>query len=248
MKYIQIESTFNKREESVKLAGLLLDSKLVADGQISEISSVFNFENKHYDRKEWLLTCKTKKSLYNQVEDLIKNNHSFKVPQIMATELKFGSKEYFDWIDENTKTVAAKMNSLEFKIDYNNSQKYISQGEQTQFIFNDQDLLKFKNQIGEIKTDRDLFKIIDFIHSNKQGKVDQQDERKFKRTAKEVFESKAYTGCTDFSIVFATIVRQLGIPAICVEAADCDWIEEVRNGQNNGARGQIGRASCRERV
>lgn len=103
MKYIQIETTFDKKDEAMRLSALLLVNKLVADGQISEINSVFNFENKHYDRKEWLLTAKTRECLYAECEKFIIKNHSFKVPQIVATELKYGSKDYFDWIDENTK-------------------------------------------------------------------------------------------------------------------------------------------------
>ena len=102
-KYIQIETTFESREEAVKLAGLILDAGLVADGQISEINSVFNFENKQYNRKEFLLSMKTKTELYKECEKFIKKNHSFKVPQIVATQLSYGSKEYFDWIDDNVK-------------------------------------------------------------------------------------------------------------------------------------------------
>jgi periplasmic divalent cation tolerance protein len=101
--YIQIETTFDTKKEAVQLAGLILDAKLVADGQIGEINSVFNFENKRYDRKEFLLTMHTREELYCECEKFIKSKHSFKVPQIIATQLISGLKEYLDWIDDNTK-------------------------------------------------------------------------------------------------------------------------------------------------
>jgi len=103
MKYIVIETTFEKRDDAVKLAKLLLDNKLVADGQIATINSCFNWENNFYDRQEFLLSCKTKESLYSECEKFIKKNHPFKVPQIVATELKYGSKDYFDWINEESR-------------------------------------------------------------------------------------------------------------------------------------------------
>jgi len=103
MEIIQLQITFDQREEALALAKLLLDTKLVADGQVSEITSLFNFEDKFHDRKEWLLTAKTKKSLYTECEKFIKQAHSFKCPQIVATELTHASKDYADWVKENTK-------------------------------------------------------------------------------------------------------------------------------------------------
>ncbi|MCL2540017.1 MAG: divalent-cation tolerance protein CutA [Firmicutes bacterium] len=102
-KYIQIETTFEKHEEALKLAKLLLDAKLVADGQITEIRSAFNWEGKFYDRAEWLLLSKTRADLYLECEAFIKHHHSFKVPQIVAIELVGGSLDYFNWIDESVK-------------------------------------------------------------------------------------------------------------------------------------------------
>ena len=103
MKYIQIQTTFKTRDEAIKFSSIILDQRLVADGQISEIESTYNFEGKRYIHKEYLLTMKTRAELYGECEKFIKQHHSYKVPQIVATELKYGNKDYFDWIDENTK-------------------------------------------------------------------------------------------------------------------------------------------------
>jgi periplasmic divalent cation tolerance protein len=102
-KYIQIQTTFEKRDEAVKLVEQILDARLVADGQISEIVSFYNWEGKRCESKEYLLTMKTRAELFSQCEAFIKKHHSYKVPQIIATKIKFGSQDYLDWIDENTK-------------------------------------------------------------------------------------------------------------------------------------------------
>ena len=101
--YIQIDTTFEKRDDAVKMAKLLLDAKLVADGQITEIHSTFNWEGNFYDKQEWSLSCKTKEKLYQECEKFIKDNHPYKVPQIIAKVLVCASKNYLDWIDESIK-------------------------------------------------------------------------------------------------------------------------------------------------
>jgi len=102
-KYIQIQTTFNKREEAVKFAELILDVQIVACGQISEIESFYNFEGKRCHDKEYRLSIKTRTALYNECEAFIKAHHPYKVPQIIAVQIIAGSLDYLDWIDENTK-------------------------------------------------------------------------------------------------------------------------------------------------
>ncbi|MFA6860101.1 MAG: transglutaminase domain-containing protein [Clostridia bacterium] len=120
--------------------------------------------------------------------------------------------------------------------DYSNPSVYLKQGEQTKFIFNETDLKSFKQELGEIKLDKDLFKIITYINLKKNYSSKRKFE-KFSRTAKEIFLSGDYSGgCTDYALVFETIARQLGIPTIHVQLADLDWIEDLNSGLN-GVRG-----------
>jgi len=101
-KYVQIQTTFEKREEAEKFAGLILDAGIAADGQIGEIFSAYNFEGKRHSHTEFLLAMKTRAELFGECEKFIKMHHPYKVPQIVATELIHGSQEYFEWISENT--------------------------------------------------------------------------------------------------------------------------------------------------
>ena len=101
--YIQIQTTFEKRGEALEFAERLLAAKLVADGQISEIFSIYNFENKGCSHQEFLLTMKTKAELFGKCEEFIKERHKYKVPQIIAVPIKNGSKDYLDWITKSTK-------------------------------------------------------------------------------------------------------------------------------------------------
>lgn len=112
--------------------------------------------------------------------------------------------------------------------DYSNPSAYLKQGEQTKFIFNETDLKAFKQELGEIKFDKDLFKIISYI-GFKRNYSSNENIDKFSRMAKEIFLSGKYTGCTDYALVFETITRQLRIPTIHIQLADLDWIEDLNS-------------------
>lgn len=102
MNYIEIKTTFEEKGEAEKLVELLLDKKLIACGQIFEIDSHYVWKNERFIEKEFMLMMKTKESLFGQVEKEIKENHPFEVAEIIALPIQNISKEYANWIDENT--------------------------------------------------------------------------------------------------------------------------------------------------
>lgn len=102
MEYIEIKTTFEIKQDAEKLAELLLDKKLIACGQIFEIDSHYVWKNERFIEKEFMLMMKTKESLFGQVEKEIKENHPFEVAEIIALPIQNISKEYANWIDENT--------------------------------------------------------------------------------------------------------------------------------------------------
>lgn len=45
---------------------------------------------------------KTKRRLFNRVEKVIKENHSYEVAEIIAVPIAKGSREFFKWIEDST--------------------------------------------------------------------------------------------------------------------------------------------------
>ncbi len=102
MKFIEIKTAFEEKKEAESLAQLLLSQKLVACTQIYEVDTK-NFWNGDIEiHHEFVLLAKTKKKLYNKIEKIIKENHSYQLPEIIAIPIECGLKEYLSWIDENT--------------------------------------------------------------------------------------------------------------------------------------------------
>ena len=103
-KYCLIKTTFKKISEAKKMAKILLENKLIACAQISTIQSLYSWNNKIVDEKEFLLSVKTKVEFYQDIEKIIAQNHSYNLPQIIMTPISKGSKLYLDWIESCTKS------------------------------------------------------------------------------------------------------------------------------------------------
>ena len=98
-KYCLIETTFKKISEAKKMAKILLKNKLIACAQISTIESLYSWNGKAVNEKEFLLSLKTKIGFYGDIEKIIINNHSYDLPQIVMMPISNGSKLYFEWLE-----------------------------------------------------------------------------------------------------------------------------------------------------
>jgi len=99
MEYCIILTTCPNDEEAKTLASKLLREKLAACIQLSPITSYYTWKGDTHIDPEIRLLIKTKQRLYESVEQFIKQNHSYEVPQIVQITINDGSDEYLDWID-----------------------------------------------------------------------------------------------------------------------------------------------------
>jgi len=90
-------------EEAETIGNLLVAKRLAACvNVIPEIKSIFFWEKKISKEKEVLLIAKTRKELFNSVEREVKRVHSYDLPEIIALPVLTGSKEYLEWIAQET--------------------------------------------------------------------------------------------------------------------------------------------------
>jgi periplasmic divalent cation tolerance protein len=102
MDYIIVTTTCPSDQEARDLASRIVSEQLAACVQLSKIDSFYVWKDQACMDHEIRLTIKTQHRLYKQLEAFIKKHHSYDVPQIIMTPIKDGSKDYLDWIDENT--------------------------------------------------------------------------------------------------------------------------------------------------
>lgn len=99
--YIQVTTTTETRQQAHAIAQYLVEAKLAACVQITgPITSIYRWNGKVENTQEWLCLIKTQDDLYNKVEEAIKSLHPYETPEIIATPIIKGSKEYMNWIDD----------------------------------------------------------------------------------------------------------------------------------------------------
>ena len=97
-----ITTTVPDRAAAKVLGELLVREKLAACVQISDIESIYHWEETLHCDSECRLTIKTRHSMFKTVERAILQNHPYKVPQIVMVQIDEVSQGYGAWIDEET--------------------------------------------------------------------------------------------------------------------------------------------------
>jgi periplasmic divalent cation tolerance protein len=105
--YMRVVITVDSEDAAETLAHGIANERLAAGVQIvGPIRSVYWWHGKLEDTREWQLIMMTTSDHLSALEAHIKDNHSYETPQIIATCIAWGSREYLDWISAETRTVA----------------------------------------------------------------------------------------------------------------------------------------------
>lgn len=93
-------------EDSARhLSESLVEAKLAACVNIvNPISSIFTWQGKIDTEQESLLLIKTTETAYSRLEQAIKLQHPYDVPEIFAIPVQQGSADYLNWVRDNTCT------------------------------------------------------------------------------------------------------------------------------------------------
>jgi periplasmic divalent cation tolerance protein len=92
--------TTSSEEEARKIAELLVNgSKAACVNIVPRVDSLFWWKDKLESAQESLLLVKTKASLFPEVIRLVKEIHSYEVPEIIALPIIAGSEDYLKWLD-----------------------------------------------------------------------------------------------------------------------------------------------------
>jgi periplasmic divalent cation tolerance protein len=99
--YLLVQTTTDSKVAAEAFAFHLIEKKLAACVQVSSpITSVFTWKGSVKKAKEWLVSAKTRTDLFEKLEHTIKENHSYDLPEIIATKLERVITEYFKWMEE----------------------------------------------------------------------------------------------------------------------------------------------------
>jgi len=95
--------TAGSQEEARRIADLLVSKKKAACVNIvPEADSLFRWKGKIESARESLLLVKTREALLPGIISLVKQIHSYEVPEIIALPIVSGSEDYLRWLDSAT--------------------------------------------------------------------------------------------------------------------------------------------------
>lgn len=103
MTIIAVVTTLGSRDEARAMARALVERKLVACAQISEIESFYGWAGATQNEPEFHLLLKTREARYDAVEKAIRALHSYEVPAIYAHALVHVDAAFARWVEAQTR-------------------------------------------------------------------------------------------------------------------------------------------------
>lgn len=101
--YLVVFITTGTTEEAGRIAHILIgERKAACVNIVPEVHSKFWWQGEIDSAAEALLIVKTKASLLDELVRLVKENHSYEVPEVVALPILGGNPDYLKWIGEVT--------------------------------------------------------------------------------------------------------------------------------------------------
>jgi periplasmic divalent cation tolerance protein len=81
---------------------LLTQRKAACVNIVPSVESYYWWHGKIETAKEFLLIVKTRQKLLDELVELVKKNHPYSVPEIIAVPIIGGNKDYLKWLEDET--------------------------------------------------------------------------------------------------------------------------------------------------
>jgi periplasmic divalent cation tolerance protein len=99
--YLVVLVTASSGDEARRIADLLLEHRKAACISIVPgVSSLFWWRGKIDSAEESLLIIKTRPSRLDDIIGLVRQVHSYEVPEIIALPVIGGNQDYLEWLDK----------------------------------------------------------------------------------------------------------------------------------------------------
>ena len=94
-------TTTGSQEEAHRIAQALVEKRLAACVNIVPgVESVYQWQGKVESAVEWLLVIKTTAAAFPRLRDVLRELHSYDVPECVMLMIEDGSAAYLEWLEE----------------------------------------------------------------------------------------------------------------------------------------------------
>jgi periplasmic divalent cation tolerance protein len=99
MRPIAIFTTAGSVDEARRIAQAVVERRLAACAQITEIDSIYRWKGAVQNDKEYRILIKTTDAQYDAVEAAIRELHSYELPAIYSMPFEHAYGPYAQWIE-----------------------------------------------------------------------------------------------------------------------------------------------------
>lgn len=104
MKLLAVYTTVGSLEAARTIARALVERRLAACTQISEIESFYSWQGAVQNDREFRLLAKITEARYAEVEQAIRDLHPYELPAIHAVAIERVHEAYAAWVREGSST------------------------------------------------------------------------------------------------------------------------------------------------
>lgn len=101
--YCVVQTALPSEAQAAELARAIVQQRLGACVQVQAIRSYYVWQERAHDEPEWLLSIKTRRALYPQLEAWLRERHPYDTPEIICLPITAGNAAYLAWVDGNTR-------------------------------------------------------------------------------------------------------------------------------------------------
>ena len=101
--HYQVHVTVPTAEEGDRLTRSVVERRLAASGQVSgPITSTYWWRGAMESAHEWTCVYKTTGPRLGALMDTVRQEHSYDVPEIIATRIDAGDPDFLTWLEQET--------------------------------------------------------------------------------------------------------------------------------------------------
>src|SRR5436190_6400133 len=98
---ILMMTTAGSKEEAQKIARTLVERRLAACVNVTQVGSVYRWQEKVEEAQEWLLLIKTFATALERVRKANKEMNSYELPECISFHIDGGCANYLKWLSNS---------------------------------------------------------------------------------------------------------------------------------------------------
>ncbi len=100
--HIVVQVTTSTRQEAERIASIAVERELAGSGQVSALRTWYRWQGRLREADEHQVSLFTRRERFPELAALVRQLHSYELPQIVAVPIVEGSPEFLRWIDETS--------------------------------------------------------------------------------------------------------------------------------------------------